>query len=497
MALKEKMNEQQNLLSTWQGQQGALDLVAHQANCRAADVALAAAVHAAEHRQQDIAAVQARVGKAKAHQRRQAEELMNLSNQVHRPRAAAEDVGRRITTITATKETLQRTLAEAEEASSKAEEDYTANRLEEQRAQNAKRRTEQEIARTKSENERTLARLEALGAEEAQLTGVSDNLNEEITQAEAAERQESAQRDDLQLAVRNARKRQLESRATMDRLEKQQRVVRREYDEVQALEREAAVQHAAQVQKLEDLESPESRLDGRVLKGTDEGESVDEEALREELEVVRRKLANIGAINQLALEEYQKEQARLEFMEAQFDDLCQAEATLLRTTAEINKTAAARFNETFGAIRKNFHGLFGELFGENTRGDLRLEDSDDPLESPIVVTAQPRGKRPISISQLSSGEKTLTAIALLFAIYQVKPSPFCFLDEVDAPLDEANVERFMRLIRRFSEDTQFILVTHNKRTMALADRLYGITMQEEGVSSLVGVRFEQALRMVA
>ncbi|MXW83892.1 MAG: AAA family ATPase [Rhodothermaceae bacterium] len=120
---------------------------------------------------------------------------------------------------------------------------------------------------------------------------------------------------------------------------------------------------------------------------------------------------------------------------------------------------------------------------------------EDVLESPIAVTARPSGKRPVSIAQLSSGEKTLTAIALLFAIYLVKPSPFCFLDEVDAPLDDVNVEHFMRLIRRFSSDTQFVLVTHNKRTMEMADRLYGVTMQEEGVSSLVSVRFEEAMAM--
>jgi chromosome segregation protein len=125
-----------------------------------------------------------------------------------------------------------------------------------------------------------------------------------------------------------------------------------------------------------------------------------------------------------------------------------------------------------------------------------LVDEADPLESAIEVFARPRGKRPSVLAQLSGGEKTLTAIALLFAIYLVKPSPFCILDEVDAPLDDANVTRFMHLIRKFSETTQFILVTHNKRTMEAADRMYGVTMQEQGVSSLVGVRFEEALETV-
>ncbi len=126
-----------------------------------------------------------------------------------------------------------------------------------------------------------------------------------------------------------------------------------------------------------------------------------------------------------------------------------------------------------------------------------LARPSDPLESAVDVFARPPGKKPSALSQLSGGEKTLTAIALLFSIYLVKPSPFCILDEVDAPLDEANVDRFMRLIRRFSSETQFLVVTHNKRTMELADRLYGVTMQEPGVSTLVGVRFDEAAALVA
>ena len=163
---------------------------------------------------------------------------------------------------------------------------------------------------------------------------------------------------------------------------------------------------------------------------------------------------------------------------------------------EINTAAAARFMETFDRIRASFAGLFRELFGEEAAADVALTRPSDPLESPIEITARPSGKRPSAITQLSGGEKTLAAIALLFSIYLVKPSPFCILDEVDAPLDEANVDRFMRLIRRFSEQTQFLVVTHNKRTMELADRLYGITMQEPGVSRVVTVRFEEAAEIV-
>lgn len=217
----------------------------------------------------------------------------------------------------------------------------------------------------------------------------------------------------------------------------------------------------------------------------------DEAAARAEVQALRPLVRGAGNINALALEEYEQEHQRFDFLTRQQLDLEHAEQTLLQTIDEINTTAEARFRETFEAIRGHFGRLFQELFGEEAAADLLLANPADLLESPIEIQARPRGKRPTTIAQLSGGEKTLTAIALLFAIYLVKPSPFCILDEVDAPLDDANVERFMRLIRSFANDIQFILITHNKRTMEAADRLYGVTMEEQGVSRLVGVRFEE------
>jgi chromosome segregation protein len=214
---------------------------------------------------------------------------------------------------------------------------------------------------------------------------------------------------------------------------------------------------------------------------------------REKVHDLRDRIRSMGPVNALALDEYETEKERFDFLSTQLIDLEKAEVTLLETIQEINTTAAARFDETFQAIRTNFAELFRDLFGGEATADVVLVDESDPLESAIEVFARPRGKRPSVLAQLSGGEKTLTAIALLFAIYLVKPSPFCILDEVDAPLDDANITRFMHLIRKFAESTQFILVTHNKRTMEAADRMYGVTMQEQGVSSLVGVRFEESL----
>jgi chromosome segregation protein len=206
---------------------------------------------------------------------------------------------------------------------------------------------------------------------------------------------------------------------------------------------------------------------------------------------LRDRLRNMGAVNELALETYEEEKERLDFLSEQQADLEQAEKTLVDTIEEINTTASERFQDTFAKIQANFSRLFERLFGEGASAQLSIPEDGDPLEAPIDIIARPRGKKNVIISQLSGGEKALTATALLFAIYLVKPSPFCILDEVDAPLDDANVERFMELLHDFSETTQFILVTHNKLTMEAADRMYGITMEQQGVSKLVGVTFDE------
>lgn len=212
---------------------------------------------------------------------------------------------------------------------------------------------------------------------------------------------------------------------------------------------------------------------------------------KEEIHILKGKIQSLGPINQLAYEEYQEEKKRLDFLTSQRTDLIEAEETLHETINEINKTAQEKFLTTFDLVCQNFIMIFKSLFEEGDEADLILTEPEDPLESRIDIIAKPRGKRPHSIEMLSGGEKTLTAIALLFAIYLVKPSPFCILDEVDAPLDDANIDRFIRIIKKFSENTQFIIVTHNKKTMEAADTLYGVTMEEEGVSKLVSVSFTE------
>jgi len=216
-------------------------------------------------------------------------------------------------------------------------------------------------------------------------------------------------------------------------------------------------------------------------------EDFDELIEKEKARKLSNRLHNLGNVNFLALEEYEKEHERLEFLKHQLLDLSQAEESLQATMDEINQTAQLRFNETFDLIRGHFKDLFATLFSGRGEAEIHL-GTGDPLECSIEITAKPPGKRPQSIELLSAGEKTLTAIALLFAIYLVKPSPFCILDEVDAPLDDANIDRYLQLIKSFSQKTQFLMITHNKKTMEAADTLYGVTQEEEGVSKVVSVR---------
>ncbi len=213
------------------------------------------------------------------------------------------------------------------------------------------------------------------------------------------------------------------------------------------------------------------------------------DAWSEELETVRRRLSRIGPVNLLAAREYDEEKERLDFLESQRDDLVQARDDLQESIRRINRTAAEGFRETFEEVRDHFQRTFETLF-EGGQCDLWLEDPDDPLDSPVEISASPRGKRTKRIHLLSGGERALTALALVFAIYLAKPSPFCIMDEVDAPLDETNIGRFTSMLDRFKDDTQFLVITHNPNTIVEADWVYGVTMQEPGVSSIVGVDLE-------
>ena len=213
------------------------------------------------------------------------------------------------------------------------------------------------------------------------------------------------------------------------------------------------------------------------------------EELQEKSDKMKKRLENLGEVNPTAIEAFQEMKKRYEFILEQKNDLVTAKDSLLQTIQEVEATANQQFLETFNKVRENFQKVFKALFTEDDTADMVLENPENLAETSIDIVAKPKGKRPSSITQLSGGEKTLTATALLFAIYLIKPAPFCILDEVDAPLDDANVGKFTNMIRKFSEESQFIIVTHNKQTMSSVDVIYGVTMQEPGVSKLVPVDF--------
>jgi chromosome segregation protein len=213
------------------------------------------------------------------------------------------------------------------------------------------------------------------------------------------------------------------------------------------------------------------------------------EELQNTSERMRKRLENMGEVNPTAIEAYTEMRKRYDFILEQKNDLVSAKESLLQTIQEVEATANQQFLETFNKVRENFQKVFKALFTEEDTADMVLVDPTNLADTGIDIVAKPKGKRPSSITQLSGGEKTLTATALLFAIYLIKPAPFCILDEVDAPLDDANVGKFTQMIKKFSDNSQFIIVTHNKQTMGAVDVIYGVTMQEPGVSKLVPVDF--------
>ncbi len=219
----------------------------------------------------------------------------------------------------------------------------------------------------------------------------------------------------------------------------------------------------------------------------------DWERVGEKVAELQDRLDRMGPVNLVAIEEYKETEERYTFLTSQHDDLVKAKEQLLEVIDQINAETTEMFRVTFEKIRANFRELFTEVF-EGGKADLVLVDEEDVLNSGIEIVARPPGKKLQSITLLSGGEQTMTAVSLLFSIYQVSPSPFCVLDELDAPLDESNINRFIRVLKRFIDQSQFLIITHSKRTISMADTLYGVTMQEHGVSKIVSVKFQETER---
>ncbi|MBL7859593.1 MAG: chromosome segregation protein SMC [Cyclobacteriaceae bacterium] len=305
-----------------------------------------------------------------------------------------------------------------------------------------------------------------------------------------------AEKDEMEKGLSEAEKEYYSGRGEIDQFEKDLREIQHQRQNIDTLLME--LQNQLNESKLQ-LNSVKERLnvefnidlDAVLANATpEEAEQLalfDEEKLRNDVTRIREKLDNMGPINPMAMEAYTEIKQRNDFIIAQKDDLLKAKESLFSTISEIEGVASETFMQAFQQIKEHFVKVFRSLFNEGDDCDLKLADPTKPLESEIDIIAKPKGKRPLTINQLSGGEKTLTATALLFSMYLLKPAPFCIFDEVDAPLDDANIDKFNHIIRMFSKDSQFVIVTHNKRTMTTTDVIYGITMVEKGISRVVPV----------
>jgi len=315
---------------------------------------------------------------------------------------------------------------------------------------------------------------------EAEVTGLSAGLTG-LLESESGQRERVVALQTRFLALKEE----------TQQLEEEARRVRFEQTELGELLHQIEldrVQAAAELDRTFERLRVEYEMDPADWQPPTAPEGWDPDAAKSQLEEARTRYKGLGAVNLLAIEEYEKKKERFTFLTRQREDLISARGQLLEAIEKINVTASQLFRETFEKVQVHFRDIFTTLF-EGGDAELRMV-GEDPLECEIEIAAKPRGKHLQSISLMSGGERALTAIALLFGIYLVKPSPFCLLDEVDAPLDDANVERFLRMLKRFSGRTQFVVITHNKKTMEAGGCLYGVTMQELGVSKLVSVRFD-------
>ena len=432
-----------------------------------------------------------------------------LARQIEGTRATRVRAGERATlaredrqALDAEEGELRERRAEARRALEAVQEEWEDVRAEESRLAVEETRLDGELARVQERLEAAvstrasaLERVEALDREERTLRDELDHVAR--LRAEGAEATEGLfrERDDdatelrlhdetvaqigesLEGAEKRARNARQAERETSDRLH----TLELEHQEV-----------AARVDRIRD------RLEGEWGKSLErlmaEATAItdDPELLQEEFRQIVVNLERIGPVNMLAVEEHEEESKRLEFLSEQRDDMVAARNDLRSAIRHINQTATELFTNIFEQIRVNFRTVHHRLF-EGGEADIWLTEGEDPLEAPVEIHASPHGKKTQRIDLLSGGERALTALSLLFAIYLVKPSPFCVLDEVDAPLDDNNIGRFIRLLNEFKKDTQFVVITHNPRTIEAADWIYGVTMEEPGVSTIVGVRLEDAL----
>jgi chromosome segregation protein len=330
------------------------------------------------------------------------------------------------------------------------------------------------------QNSVELDKVKALIMENLQQTGDSDESLLEMYE----------QKESLEKGTHEAEQEYYAWRTKITESENEVSKLRQKKDQAEAIENELKDERnnlKLELNALKERLSVEFNVDINDLLDIEVNAAENEEDIRERTEKMKRQLDDFGAINPMAVEAYNEMSERHGFIQGQKKDLAEAKASLLATIQEIDDTAREKFMAAFIMVRENFIKVFRSLFNEEDSCDLTLSDPQHPLESEIDIIARPKGKRPLSINQLSGGEKTLTATAILFSLYLLKPAPFCIFDEVDAPLDDTNIDKFNNIIRKFSKESQFIIISHNKRTIACTDIVYGVTMVEQGISRVVPV----------
>lgn len=384
-------------------------------------------------------------------------------------------------------------LAEARASSDAAQARWSEARSHQAALRERSAAVESECRRLSADREELLGRISAAQQRAAEMEQRRLELTAELAECERLLAEALAGRDQVAGEVAVAEERVREVRQELESREARLKERRREREALHTALAEIEVGRARCGSDLDHLARESHQALGQTASEaagtlTDEDRARDLDALLSQVQELRERIERMGPVNVLAVEQAQELEERHTFLTAQRQDLLDSIAELDRAIKGIDKASRERFEEAFAVINQHFGEIFRQLFGGGTAG-LSLIDEDDVLESGIDVMAQPPGKRLQSVMLLSGGEKALTAIALLFAIFQYKPSPFCILDEVDAPLDDANVGRFVRMLDGMKGQTQFILITHHRKTMEIADQLYGVTMEEPGVSKLVSVRF--------
>jgi chromosome segregation protein len=387
-------------------------------------------------------------------------------------------------------------LAEAEEAQDQARELRTKWQVEEAQAQARLQVASDRERRLGEEFQSASARLGALRAELSDLSQADSVLAEQVARwrLDLETREATLADGEARLAVAElgVQEADVELARAEHALDEVRRLASSTSDELHRAEMRFTELSGRRAAIRERLEAEWRRPLDEMLAGVPPLD-MDDATLRQEAEMLRQQLEALGLVNALAIEEHEEAVKRLDFLSTQRADLGEAKQSLQQAIREIDGTARELFFATFTQVRENFRQIFLSLFGGG-ECDLRLENPEVPLDCDIEIHASPRGKRTQRIHLLSSGERALVALSLLFGIFLTKPSPFCLLDEVDAPLDDANVGRFVRMLNQFKSRTQFIVITHNPRTTTeAADAVYGVTMQEPGVSSVVSVRMRGAV----